>query len=272
MAASQNCLDDLMFALEAEETDKIIRAHKLPSAPAEKARSVFTVVILRGEGLLSGSGKEKGADGFVVVSDKEGGERWIKTRTVLGREDPRWSVSPHLMLVLQEVLTLRSREESFEISVGTIKHLELTAFNRQLVGKHDPIGTSSISLDPRQYTKSPTRDITLPLQPRGTVHLRVTLTGADKHDVAYHLSTASRSLDRAEGDMVRTIVDKMGEFARSVLSVEKAFAVTKVLKDKKKPRSALSDGEVEGSLGGLFEYLNENVSSHASSPSCHSGR
>jgi hypothetical protein len=85
------------------------------------------------------------------------------------------------------------------------------------------------------------------------------MTGADKHDVAYHLSTASRALDRAEGDMVRTIVDRMGEFGKSVLSVDKVFAATKVLKDKKKPRSGLSEGEVEASLGGLFEYLSENV-------------
>lgn len=89
MGAAKVCLDDLVFALEAEETAQIIKAHKLPNGPPEKHRNVFTVSILRGEGILA-RGLTKGADGFVVVTDKDTGERLIKTRTVLGQEDPKW--------------------------------------------------------------------------------------------------------------------------------------------------------------------------------------
>lgn len=86
------------------------------------------------------------------------------------------------------------------------------------------------------------------------------MQGGEKHDVTYHLDTASRALDRTETDMIREIVEKMGEFIKTMLSSSTLAAVTKPLKDKKKPRTALSEAEIEASLGQLFEYLNENVS------------
>jgi hypothetical protein len=253
MGAAQVCLDDLHFALEAEETARIVREHKLPNGPPEKNRNVFTVTIMRGEGIL-GKGSNKGADGFVTVTDKETGERLIKTRTVLGQEDPKWCAHQ----VANQLMS--SREQSFEISVGRVKHVELAAFDRTLVGKHDPIGSTVFRLDPKSFIDQSTRDVVLPLSPRGTVHVRISMEGGEKHDVAYHLSTASRALGRTEQDMVREIVEKMGEYFKSVLSTPTLSSVTKPLKDKKKPRSALSEAEIEQSLGPLFEYLNENVS------------
>jgi hypothetical protein len=252
MGAAQVCLDDLLFALEADETARIVKEHKLPNGPPERTRHVFTVMVLRGENILT-RGLVKGADGFVVVTDKETGERLIKTRTVLGQEDPKWWVGlPRPRLTC--------REQSFEISVGRVKTLELAVFDRTLVGKHDPIGTSTFRLDPRSFVENPIRDVILPLSPRGTVHVRISMEGGEKHDVAYHLSTASRVLVRTEGDMIREISDRMSEFIKSVLSPASVAAVVKPLKDKKKPRSALSDREVETSLAALFEYLDENVS------------
>lgn len=88
MGAAQICLDDLVFALEAEDTARIVKQNKPPGVP-ERARHVFSVTIMRGEGILT-KGLGKGADGFVVVTDTQTGERLIKTRTVLGQEDPRW--------------------------------------------------------------------------------------------------------------------------------------------------------------------------------------
>lgn len=91
MGAAKVCLDDLVFALEAEETARIVKEHKLPNGPPETKRNVFSVTILRGEGILTRA-LNKGADGFVVVTDKETGERLIKTRTILSQEDPKWYV------------------------------------------------------------------------------------------------------------------------------------------------------------------------------------
>lgn len=137
--------------------------------------------------------------------------------------------------------------------------MELSAWDRQLVGKHDLIGSTTFKLDPRAFGECGTRDVLLPLSPRGLVHLRVSMDGGERHDVAYHLSTCVRALDRQAEDMTREIVDRIAEYARSVLSVNNLKEVTKPLRDKKKPRMALSDGEIEASLGPLFEYLNENV-------------
>ena len=92
MVVAQSSLADLGFAMEAEETARIVKTHKLPSAQAEKSTNVFTVMIMRGENLL-GKGLNKPADAFVHVTDKESGERLLKTRTVLGAEDPRWYVN-----------------------------------------------------------------------------------------------------------------------------------------------------------------------------------
>lgn len=163
------------------------------------------------------------------------------------------------------------REQSFELSVGQVKTLELIVFDRTLVGKHDSLGTSSFRLDPRSYTDVSVRDVLLPLTPRGNVHVRISMEGGEKHDVAYHLSSASRALDRTASDMIRQIVDKIGEFIKLMLSPATLAGLTKPLKDKKKPRTALSEDELDKSLGPLFAYLNENVSALAQKSGVKSG-
>ncbi|WVQ64082.1 uncharacterized protein L199_002241 [Kwoniella botswanensis] len=243
MSAAKQSLEDLMYAMEAEDTARIVKSVKSNTANDKSTRHVFTVTVLRGENLI-GRGGSKPADGFVIVTDKETGERLIKTRTILGAEDPRW-------------------EQSFEISVGSIKVLELTAFDRQLVGKHDLIGGGSFKLDSRLFAEQPIRDIVLPLTTSnrgGIVHIRISMEGGEKNDVAYHLSIASRALDRSQRDMSRELVDKMAEYIRSQLSSTTLGTLTKPLKDKKKAKTVLTDQDIESSLGGLFDYLNENFS------------
>lgn len=152
------------------------------------------------------------------------------------------------------------RDQSFEVPVGAVKILELQVYDRQLVGKHDLIGTSTFKLDPRLFADYPTRDVVLPLNPRGTVHIRISMEGGEKHDVQYYLDAASRTCDRAAKDMVREIVDKMGEFIKAQISATTLQALTKPLKDKKRTKTSLTEQEIEYSLGPLFEYLNENAS------------
>lgn len=82
MGAAQISLDDLVYAMEAEETSRIVKP-----ATSGKQRYVFSVTVMRGENLL---GKSKAADAFVVITNRMTGERHLKTRTVLGAEDPRW--------------------------------------------------------------------------------------------------------------------------------------------------------------------------------------
>lgn len=82
MGAAQISLDDLVFAMEAEETARIVK----PATNA-KQRYVFSVTVMRGENLL---GKTKAADAFVTITNRMTNERHLKSRTVLGAEDPRW--------------------------------------------------------------------------------------------------------------------------------------------------------------------------------------
>jgi hypothetical protein len=82
MGAAQISLDDLAYAMEAEETARIVKP-----ATSAKQRYVFSVTVMRGENLL---GKSKAADAFVCVTTRNGSERLLKSRTVIGAEDPRW--------------------------------------------------------------------------------------------------------------------------------------------------------------------------------------
>jgi hypothetical protein len=125
------------------------------------------------------------------------------------------------------------------------------------VGKHDPIGSATFKLDPRVFSDNSTRDAVLPLNPRGLVHVRIRMEGGEKHDIQYHLSSAIRALERAERDMIREIVDKMGEYIKSILS---SANIGNMVKEKKKAKQAIDERDIEQSLGPLFEYLNTNVS------------
>ena len=256
MGAAKVCVEDLLYAMEAEDTAKIVkeRTPRIGTVQDKNLRHTFTVTISRGQNLL-GRAQHKGADAFVVVNDRELGERLIKTSTVLGAEDPKWCVD--------SITLLNAREQSFDITVGTLKRLKLIVWDRQLVGKHDLIGSADVALNPKSFGESSTRDLLVPLQPRGMVYLRVSMDGGEKHDIAYHLGGATRALDRAAGDMVREIVDRMAEFIKTQLSNATLQALTKPLRDKKKVRTVLTDGELEGSLGALFEYLDANVRRHS---------
>ena len=89
MGAAQICLEDLMESMEAEETARIVTAHKPRAIGGERPRHIFSITLMRGENLL-GKGFSKPADAFVVITDGETSERLLKSRTILGVEDPRW--------------------------------------------------------------------------------------------------------------------------------------------------------------------------------------
>jgi hypothetical protein len=146
------------------------------------------------------------------------------------------------------------------VSISGPKALELTALDRQMVGKHDPIGMRSFKLDPALFSDMPVRDIVLPLSPRGVVHLRISLDASSVYDVSYHLASASRMLDNTGSDMMLEIVDRMAEFIRVQLSRNTLNAITKPLRDKKRGRIALTDVEIDNSLAPVFDYFDENVS------------
>lgn len=88
MSACATSLDDLMTAIGPEETTRLVRT-KTRGDVDQAIKYPFVVGITRGQNLL-GKGQGKAADAFCVIADNQSGERLIKTRTVLGVEDPRW--------------------------------------------------------------------------------------------------------------------------------------------------------------------------------------
>jgi hypothetical protein len=193
--AAKASTEDLMHAIGVDDTARVVREHKLRvggvgKEPDRPARYLFSVSISRGENLLS-KNLSKPADAFITVQDVSAGTRVHKTGTVIGRMDPAW-------------------EESCEVSISTAKMFEITCWDRLLVGKHDLIGKSTFKLDPHAFKDHPSRDIVLPLNPRGVVHLRLEMEGGEKHEAKFHLNRAIRNLDRAADDMTRKSIDKVG--------------------------------------------------------------
>ncbi|WOO80435.1 putative protein [Vanrija pseudolonga] len=240
MKASRSLLEDLAYTLEADETARIVKEKGLQGVSTQPARHCFVISVIRGQNLLTKS-STKAADAFVAVVDRDTGERLFKSRTVLETEDPKW-------------------EQSFEISVGARKTLELVAYDRQFVGKHDAIGSRVFKLDPQVFADIPERDVVLPLSPRGVVRLRISMDAGEKHDVNYHLSSAARALDRTASDMTHEIVDRMGAFLSEQLSTSTLKHVTAPLRDKKARKYALDESDITQSLAPVYDYLDENFS------------
>lgn len=200
MVAAKQCTEDLGIALESAETSRIVKEHRskagITSAHAAgTAKYTFRVVIERGDNLYSKS-LTNPADAFVVVNASGSNIRIHKTKTVMSQIDPTW-------------------EEDFQYGISTFANLEISCYNRSLVGKNEIIGSATLKLDPLAYRETPVRDIAIPLNPRGTIHLRVELETADRHEMDYHLNSARRTLDRVANDMIRHLIDKVSTVSMS---------------------------------------------------------
>ncbi|TFK96931.1 hypothetical protein BDV98DRAFT_607974 [Pterulicium gracile] len=197
--AARKLLDNLYNQLDADKVSQVLQ-ELAPPVPAkvEKERFLFTVKVVRAEGLVpTDSSPSSRLDTFVTLSD-EGGNRVAKTRTIYETLAPRW-------------------EETFDISVDQALWLMVSIRDRSLVGKHDTVGRAYLCLDPRRFGDFLTHDLWMPLDSQGQVLLRVSMEG-EKDDIQFYFGKAFRSLKRAETDMVRIFIDKMSPFVRQCLS------------------------------------------------------
>lgn len=197
MSAAKCCLEDLGIAMEADETVRIVREHHLKTTGSAEVlgktgQQVFIVTLARGENLL-GKNSGQGADTFVTVTDPSAENRLFKSHTVLGQADPTW-------------------EAAFELTIGKPKLLEVSCFDRTLMGKHDMIGSTSLKVDPLMFSEHPSQEFALTLSPRGRVYVRVDLKGGEKHEIQFYMDQAVRHLDRSAEAMTRCIVDRVGTF------------------------------------------------------------
>lgn len=177
--------------MDADEQARIIK-HAAPAVPdkALSDRYIFTVKVVLGENLMpvKSTSANPRIDSFVTLSD-ERGAKIAKTRTIYETPDPRW-------------------DELFDIPVEKQMWLAATVWDRKLVGEHNLCGRAYLRLDPRYFGDFLAHELWLDLDTRGRLLLRVSMEG-EKDDILFYFGRAFRSLKRAEGDMVRIIVDKV---------------------------------------------------------------
>ncbi|KAG9029922.1 hypothetical protein FRB95_004718 [Tulasnella sp. JGI-2019a] len=272
--AARALLDQVYAKIDVDKiTQTLASGSPIPPEKQERQRFLFTVKVVQAEGLTSqdGSPAEK-LDTFVTLSDEKG-NRLAKTRTMYETTNPRW-------------------DETFDISVQSPLWLMASVRDRVLIGKHDTIGRGYLCLDPKRFGDYLTHDLWLDLDPGGRILIRVSMEG-EKDDAQFYFGRAFRSLKRAEGDMIRIIIDKMGStirlyLSRSILatlikSTAVAYDYNKALagvtglyrsaigadkadsviplptKDKpnRKPEP-LSDEQIEDAIAPLFDYFDAN--------------
>jgi hypothetical protein len=95
------------------------------------------------------------------------------------------------------------------MSVDKALWLMISVRDRALIGKHDTVGRAYICLDPRPYGDFLVHDKWFDLDTHGRILLRVSMEG-EKDDIQFYFGRGFRSLKRAEGDMVRIFIDKVG--------------------------------------------------------------
>lgn len=81
--------------------------------------------------------------------------------------------------------------------------------DRALIGKHDTVGRAYLCLDPNRFGDYLAHDLWLDLDPQGRILIRVSMEG-EKDDIQFYFGSAFRSLKRAESDMARIFIDKVG--------------------------------------------------------------
>ncbi|WVQ97784.1 hypothetical protein IAU59_004898 [Kwoniella sp. CBS 9459] len=220
-------------------------------APERPQTFLFTVKIVLAEGLILDN-PSKAPDSFVILSD-EHGNRFAKTRTIHDDPDPRW-------------------DESFDIPVKGNAWFMATVRHRNLSGKHDLLGRAYLRLDPSQYVDLMSKDVLLPLDSRGHLLLRVSMEG-ERDDIQYHFGRAFRWLKRTESDMVRIFVDKsvLKPIVSGPLDYNEAFGKLSaayrsalgtpeysIPPTKEEKRRGPSDADIETAIHPLFDYLDTN--------------
>lgn len=186
--------------LDADKVNRIVELHALPNSshPIGPPRFLFTVKIVLGENLAGSDGNARTKlDPFLILSDSNG-NRVAKTRTLYETNDPRW-------------------EETIDVSVKGDLWLRATVYNRNLVDHHDMVACAYVHLNPADFGDFLARDVWLRLEDSNQkpvdsrLLLRISMEG-EKDDIQFYFGRAFRSLKRAENDMTRTMVDKVGVF------------------------------------------------------------
>lgn len=86
--------------------------------------------------------------------------------------------------------------------------LMATVRHRYVTGKHHVMGRAYLRLDALKDNELGCRDLLLPLDTRGRLHLRIDVE-QEIEDMRFSFGRAFRRLKRLEGEMVRVYIDKV---------------------------------------------------------------
>ncbi|GJJ09370.1 hypothetical protein Clacol_003592 [Clathrus columnatus] len=197
--SARNLLDQIYNTMQADKISATLLEHGPPvPEKTERERFLFTIKVVMAEGLVPlDSSPSSKLDSYVKVTDQNA-VTLGKTRTIYETNDPRW-------------------DQTIDLSVDSPLWVMVSVRDRSLLGKHDTVGRAYLCLDPQIFGDYLTHDLWLDLDSAGRVLVRVSMEG-EKDDVQFYFGQAFRSLKRAETDMVRGFIDKMGPFVSQCLS------------------------------------------------------
>ncbi|KAG9012965.1 hypothetical protein FRB90_006371 [Tulasnella sp. 427] len=207
--AVRSLLDKLYARIDVDSISRILEEHSPPPSDdprTSKQRFLFTVKVVQAEGLVPQDSSSTKLDSFVTLSDEKG-VRLAKSRTIYETLNPRW-------------------DETFDISVEASLWVMASVRDRAIIGKHDTVGRGYIFLDPKRFGDYLAHDVWLDLDTAGRILLRVSMEG-EKDDPQFFFGRAFRSLKRAEGDMIRVIIDKVAPLLRHYISQATLAALVK---------------------------------------------
>lgn len=197
--SARNLLDQIYDTMRADKISAILLEHGPPVPEKnESERFLFTIKIVMAEGLVPlDSSPSARLDSYVKITDQNA-VTLGKTRTIYETNDPQW-------------------DQTIDLSVDSPLWVMVSVRDRSLLGKHDTVGRAYLCLDPQIFGDYLTHDLSLDLDSAGRVLVRVSMEG-EKDDIHFYFGQAFRSLKRAEADMIRGFIDKMGPFISQCLS------------------------------------------------------
>ncbi|KAJ6581995.1 hypothetical protein B0H19DRAFT_1117211 [Mycena capillaripes] len=196
--AARKLLDNMYTQMQADRIAEVLKEN--PNRNQDE-RFLFSVKVAVAEGLvpLDHSPSSDKLDSFITLSDDfDQNRKLAQTRTIYDTLNPRW-------------------DETFDLSVGKPLWTTVSAHDSSLVGQYDTVGQAHLLLDPSRFGDLLAHDLWMDLDAGGRVLVKVSME-REKDDIQFYFGRAFRELKRAEGDMLRTFIDKMSPFIHQCLS------------------------------------------------------
>lgn len=206
-----------------------------PTARHNYSNHVFTIRIIRGEGILSPSDSSS-VKPYVTLVDSSARRPIAKTRTLEG-ETPNW-------------------DEEFEVSLpaNSTMTVAVTVWEDRF-GSHGVCGRALLQLEPRKFKHDGIPlEIYLDLDPQGRILVEIAVE-SEREDAIFAMGRAHRSLKRAEQRIIKLIVARFSKCIKrsfSRLTLKSICGASGNLKP--------SEEQLDQAMMPLYDFLNVNLS------------